>query len=268
MIIASQRTHYASLLQLAMVTGKEYIPIDNTTLNEKFGIAPGVRGGTFPTLKYYTVGVGGNDVIVGNGGYSYNSHRPTDAALFNHVPFVLVPINQDISEAEQIKYRFKIKELINGEQYYGYYLKLIPNINFKNSIYKVFVNGKGDNLLSIFNTNTDKLLNPEPENRIVGISNYNTSEYTAVNLKLEFSLFNEEMYNLQSAINLKYGSNRRLTEIGICHGTDKTVNNVLTAVDVQIGYHVRVDFDMAMYINNNENILRSIEIGSMEQLKM
>lgn len=268
MIIASQRTCYASLLQLAMLTGKEYIPIDNTTLNEKFGVSPGIRANTYPTLKYYTIGVGGDDVITGNSGYSYSTHMPTDAALFKHVPFVLVPVNKDISKDEQAKYRFKVKELINGTQYYAYYLKLIPNINYKNSMYKAFKSGKDSGLLTLLDTNSDKFLNPVPKSRVVGVENYNTSEYVATNVKLEFSLFNEEISNLRNAIDIKYGDKYRLTEIGVCFGTDKIINGVTTALDVQIAYHVHVDFDMAMYMNNNYNILRAIEIGSMEQLKL
>lgn len=266
MIKSSTRTIYARKLASANEVGVKYIPLPNTTLNDKFGIMPDSKTVNNPLLKYYTVGVGGNDVITGNHGYTYSHHMSYDASLFNHVPFVMVEVGSDLTLTEQAKYRFKIKEVISGKEYFCYYLKVIPSIDYNDQIYTVNVKKGSKPALNILNTNTDKFLNPIPKVRTSGNSplTNDTVTYIANVIKLEFSLSSDELVNLNRAIELKYGNKFKLTEIGVCFGEDSGTE----AVGVQIGHHIKIDLSTSIDLANDTNkIVRTIEIGGMEILE-
>ena len=121
MIINSNRTIYGLKLQMDMLLGDRWTPMPNTTLNEKFNIglnAP--QPSSYPTLKYMCLGVGGSSIIDSQTGYRFSTHRAIDAGLFEHIPFIIRPIDQDLTLEERSKYRFRIQENINGNQYYCY----------------------------------------------------------------------------------------------------------------------------------------------------
>lgn len=266
MIINSNKTIYCRKLETAMLLGVPYKALANTTLNEKFNILVNNKPINYPTLKYYAIGVGGNDIIEGNVGYTYSEHNSTHATLFNHVPFVMVPVSEDLTSTEQLKYRFKIKETHNGIEYYCYYLKLIPSIDYNDLIYVVNVI---DNIpsLSVLDTSTDKFLNPVPEVRTAVPSLNDKVSYVSNVAKLEFSLFEAELTNINKSIEIKYGSKYKLTEVGVCFGEDTNVVGGKEAIGVQIAHHIKVDINTSILINNaTNNIVRNIEIGGAELL--
>lgn len=265
MIKSSKKTIYARKLATANELGLTYTALPNTTLNDKFGIMPDIRPSKNPILKYFTVGVGGNDVITGNHGFSYSDHMSYDACLFNHVPFVIVDVNMDLTTLEQKNYRFKVRETINGKEYFCYYLKTIKTVDYNDQVYVVNIKKGTKPVLSVLNTNTDKYLRPVPSTRIPGSSALTDDNiaYIANVAKLEFSLSTDELDKLNTAISIKYGDKYKLTEIGVCFGEDKDTE----AVGVQIAYHVKIDLNTIIDLaDNNNNIVRTIEIGGMEIL--
>lgn len=265
MIKSSTKTIYARKLSSANEVGLKYNPLPNTTLNDKFGLLPDAKTINNPILKYYAVGVGGNDVITGNHGYTYSDHMSYDAALFNHVPFVMVEVGADLTPIEQLRYRFKIREVVNGKEYFSYYLKVIDNIDYNDQVYTVNVKSGSKPSLNILSTNTDKFLNPIPKTRTPGSTPLTSDNvtYIANVIKLEFSLSTDELVNLNKAIELKYGTKYKLTEIGVCFGEDSGTE----AIGVQIGHHIKIDLNTSIDLANDTNkIVRTIEIGGMEIL--
>lgn len=266
MIINSNKTNYCRKLETAMLLGKPYNALANTTLNEKFNILVNNKPTDYPRLKYYAIGVGGHDIIDGNVGYTYSEHDSTDATLFNHVPFVMVPVTEDLTSTEQANYRFKIKETYGGVEYYCYYLKLIPSVDYNDLLYVVNVT---DNVpsLSVLDTHTDKFLNPVPKSRTANPTVIDKVSYVVNVAKTEFSLFNAELVNINKAIEIKYGNKYKLTEVGVCFGEDITTTTGKEAVGVQIAFHIKVDINTSILINNaTNNIVRNIEIGGVELL--
>lgn len=264
MIVNSRLTMYGRILINSLLTGKQYKPLPNTTLNEKFGIETDKILTTNPIINYYCIGVGGNDVITGNSGYSYSTHGVMDASLYKLVPFVMVKINEDLTNEEQSKYKFKVKEMYNGEEYYCYYLKKIDTINHSNNVFKISTTtSKSANRLSILDTNTDKYLNPIPNDRNIKNVDLNSNNMVANNTKLEFSLFKQDIKNINDAISIKYGDGYKLTEIGVC----SSVETNYEPLAVQICYHVNIDLDTSITLNLENNISRNIEIGGCEILR-
>ena len=65
------RTIYASALQSAQVLGIPYDIVDNTTLNEKFGILDGIHPTEgYPVMQYLAIGRGGHRNASGADGAS------------------------------------------------------------------------------------------------------------------------------------------------------------------------------------------------------
>jgi hypothetical protein len=98
MVLNSQKTIYGLHLNLAKMLNLPYVISDNTTLNEKFQIANNetLANNEYTSIKYYTIGNGGVNIINNGNGYSYSEHSPVDAALFNHIPWIMREINNDV----------------------------------------------------------------------------------------------------------------------------------------------------------------------------
>jgi len=269
MIKNSQRTIYGMSLQMHALTGKPYKVLPNTTLNEKFNINKGVlnEDNEYPTLKYYTIGVGGSGILDTVDGYNYSKHRATDAALFEHLPFVVRRTDNDLLPQEQVRYRFKMKKIINNIEYYCYYLRVIENESIKDEFHEInMVNGVP--VLSLFDTNTDKLLSPTPKENTVMYSNTDDVKYITKVTKIPFIMLKTDLLEVQNAINVLYGygTTKALTEIGVCTGIDKTIDGILDATVVQIAFHYEVDVDTASTLAAEKELIRSIEIAGMEPL--
>jgi len=214
MTINGQRTMYGIHVELSRLLGKEYTPLANTTLNEKFDIIPNIElaDSLYPTLGYYAIGVGGDPIIVGNPGYTYSKHSPVDAALFKHVPFLMRTLTNDLSNDERSAYRLRVIETINNVDYACYYLKAIPLIELRDYFYKI-VTVNDETVLRVFTTDTDKLLNPVPQTRSVDTTDITTSNYVTNIAKLKFALTLTEMEDLKTVFSLRGISELKITEI-------------------------------------------------------
>ena len=266
MVLNSQRTLYGVSIQLATLLNQPYTPLPNTTLNEKFLIQPQVNipNGVYPAARYYTIGIGGN-LKATNVAFSYSEHTATDAALYEHVPFVIKPLNSDLTLQERLKYRFRKILNINGDEYAAYYLKVIPNITLPSSLYVISTNN-GLHKLSILDTNTNDMLNPVPRDKAHALPDYVNIDYITKSAKLEFSLTVDEIAELKNVFTLLYNEDKLITEIGVCSGIDSEpdANGDIEANNVQIAFHVGVDIDTTIYTTTSSDIVRSIEIGGVE----
>jgi len=113
MIKSSTRTMYGMKIQMATLTGRPYVILPNTTLNEVFN-QPNMKLSEYPIIKYFAIGVGGSDLITGNSGFNRNKHTAIDYKLHNQIPFVMRTLDKDLSPNEQLNYRFRIIEIIDG----------------------------------------------------------------------------------------------------------------------------------------------------------
>ena len=264
----SNRTIYNIDLSLAKDIGADYVILQNTSLNQKFNIAidKTVPVGIYPTTKYYAIGNGGLNAMAGISGYDYSKHSPLDAALFNHIPFIMRILTNDIPATEQANYRFRTIEIHNNVQYACYYLKAIPNIDYRNMLYRISVNN-GMPQLTPFNNNVTTLLNPIPVDKTNTVVNVNDAEYITKIAKLEFTFTVDELSELTNVFNILGTSNKVLTEIGICSGIDyTTTGNITEAYAVQIMYHVGITFDLEVEIATSSSLQKSIDIGGSEIL--
>jgi len=260
------KTIYGIDLMQTMLLNREYRPLPNTTLNDKFNVLVDnpLPVGKYPTLNYLAIGNGGigaidedNDVL------KVSTHTADHASLFNHIPFILTPKSSDLSLGERSRYRMRVERVIGGEEYVAYYLRVISNIDSGN-IMKMRYNEDIHNkpILSVFNTNNLAILNPSPllEDTYVG----DTDSYLIKVTGIHNILTRDELINIKRALEILGEDNLTISEIGLCSGYDVEHNGGLETICTQIMYHVSVGYDVETYIHSGEAINITTDIGGVE----
>jgi hypothetical protein len=120
----------ASILQaLAKATDTPYTvtAAQNSTLNEYFNVGKRTSvPNKYPAVNYIALGIGGeyNEVGLLNKVITKPKvHQLTNAAAFEHIPFLLVPLANDLSADARANYRMRVIETYDGTQYAAYYVK-------------------------------------------------------------------------------------------------------------------------------------------------
>jgi len=125
----STRTIHHTNLEIKRALNIQPFTVDNhSTINQKYstGLATPPTTG-FPLIKYLMVGRGGHSYVTGASGVVSDilRHGPTDAVLFDAIPFVVTPVTADLDPLTRAKYRLRVLETINGTDYFCYYIKVI-----------------------------------------------------------------------------------------------------------------------------------------------
>lgn len=244
-------TLYSNALELSIKLGKEYTPILNTTLNDKYNInTPLPDTGTYE-LKFFSLGLN-SDVE-----YSIKRHKSTDGALFEHLPIYMYPVNESPNVTTD-SYRLKTIETYGGVEYYCYYGKLlnssITNVNL------VKMENIDDNVTLSYITEMDsEVLNPIYETDI-------TTDVCMAMDKVYVNLTNDEITRIKSYALLIYGlSDFRISEIGLMHGIDnKSINEVYGC---QMSNFIYVDYSIDDLLEK-DSVSVAIDLGGMVQMKV
>ena len=269
MIINSQRTLFAIDLEQHMLFNQSYTPLENTTLNEKFRILVGNSlAGVYPTLNMFVIGIGGLQNVEGEDGYKFSQHSPLDGALFEHVPFIVRDPSNDLTATEKANYRLRVIEMVNNREYVCYYGKVIPKPELNSMFYVIkTINDTTSSTaptMSVLDTTSSDILNPKPKARTFTYDTIKGIDYVTKMNKIQFSLSVSDISEIKSACEKLGKSSSVITELGICTSCDYEYNNYTEAVSAQIAFHVGVDFNLAVSLQNNEKIQKSIEIGGLE----
>lgn len=271
------RTVYGSALQSALYLNLP-VPIKpNSTLNEKFGIQAGVLPtiDNPPRARYYAIGNGGHKFTVGADGIPKPEpiqHRATDAAAFNHIPFVMrLPAN-DLSTADRLKYGLRRIEVWQGQQYVCYYLKRIDftGVTVDMQLHTV-VNGQ--ETVTEFVPTADNL-NPQPPVLSSTGVNLTDGNYVAADARIDLSLTAADCAELINVANIIYQDARAaiVSEAMIVSGVDQAVQvsgsgnssfSFLEVIAAQVTSFVNT-FIPVNFLNNGADIL--LDVGATEPL--
>ena len=203
-----------------------------STLNEKFNIGNvNPPANEYPVLGYLAIGRGGHTNIVGSGNNTLIEllqHSPTDAALFEHIPFQLVPTTNDLSVAERANYRIRLLLTINGIDYFAYYLKVITQSTISVDTQIIQIQNGQISSDTVY-TPSATSLTPTP----VNISNTNVNVVNGNHLVtqaiLPITLNADDIASIVNACTIIYGSvsYATISEIGIVGGFDvNTTSNI------------------------------------------
>ena len=224
-------TNYSSksihLTRLEQIRGKNipYSILQYSTLNEKFqlpNIQPPASG--YPEIKYLAIGNKGATFTNGVNGIpivNILTHSYTDSALFNQIPFVLVPVDNDLAPNVRANYRIRRLETYNGINYFAYYLKVLtPDVTAPE--HTVITISNGVITAQDVYTPTPESLNPTPVT--LSNTNVNTSDGRHLVTKETYplTLTAADAANILEACNIIYGSPQYalITELGLVGGYD------------------------------------------------
>jgi hypothetical protein len=270
------RTVYGAELQTTQLLNLPLILKQYSTLNEKFSIHNDVAIADTdqPSVKYVTIGNGGHRMVMGASNISRPEpvqHTARDAALYNHLPFVLRLPNDDLTALERTKYRLRRLETHDGTVYVAYYLKVL---DLSATVPQLELRTVADGVT----TSTDFSptiadLNPTPPALNPGGVLITTGDYIAATAKVPFILSTSDIDELLNVCNIIYSDDNyaMISEIGLCSGVDRAVvgdfNGVSTgytdAIGVQIVSFINAFFAVK-FSNNGVNIL--FDIGNSEPL--
>lgn len=271
LVKASQLTIFGLGLINAMLANRYYSVSINTTLNEKFGILTNEHTpkGTlltpiYPRLKYLVIGNGGIPMVDDTTTYRFSQHCAIDGALFNHLPFALKTPSEDFNDVERRRYRLRKEVRIDGDLYYAYYARVVETIDYRGYPYLI-THRDGVDVLSVFNTNIERILNPRPVIKPDKPLDSLRVDTVINRFKLEFFMSEKDQEELQNVYKLlKISKYTKLTEIGVCHGYDVIVPYGLEVADTQISYFLDIDLDVALEFDARAVFKRNLELGGAE----
>lgn len=270
------RTAWGSYLQTCLLLDLTFAMMTDTTLNEKFNVQSGIQPAhnVIPTQRYYCIGNGGHTMTVGADGLTAPTplqHEATDAALFNHLPFIMRPVASDLSVSQMAQYALRVVQQFNGVSYACYYLR---RIDFTNVAAQIQMNtvANGTTTTTPYVANAANL-NPTPP--AVSSSSVSTvsGDYLTAAAILALSFSEQDATELVNCANIIYGDARYaiISEIGLVSGVDQVVNvpatsgsfNMNEVIAAQINSFINTFIPMN-YMNDGTTI--NLNVGSTEPL--
>jgi hypothetical protein len=272
----STRTAWGAYLQSCLLQNLPFTMMPDTTLNEKFDVQSGVAPslGVLPYQRYYCIGNGGHAMSVGADNIPAPQplqHQATDAALFNHLPFIMRPVTSDLSASQMAQYALRQVITYGGVPYACYFLR---RINYTGVAAQVNMNtvANGTTTTTPYAANSANL-NPTPPALANGSVNVTSGDYLSAAAVVALSFSAQDAAELVNCANIIYGDPRYaiISEIGLVSGVDQIVSvpasggsfNMNEVICAQICSFIDT-FVTMNYMNNGTTI--NLNVGSTEPL--
>lgn len=271
------RTVYGSALQVALLRGLPYTIPEHTTLNEKFGVQADLQPKTTPSLRYYAIGSGGHRVQAGADSIPYTApirHRASDAACFNHEPFVMRQEGNELSADELAKYGLRVKEIWNNKNYVSCYVKRVVEDETSKKIvmeHTTVVDGVSSTVPFIPTSDNLSPKAPELSSRESTTTN---GDFLSVSNDVGIVFDANDVKEYINVARIKYDNPLRaiISELAMCTGTDQVVTGegsgttgvtYTEAIGLQVATHVTV-YHAVGYTNKGFSI--RVELGATEPM--
>lgn len=272
MVRSTQRTLFMLDLDIHRTLGYRYKPLENTTLNEKFAVLVDTLPenlDTYPVVGYWAIGTGGEIILEDSKNYVFNEHAPIDGALFNHVPFIMRELTQDLTKEEKENYRMRVIETHNGKEYACYYLRKVASKELKQIFYSVRtlvdnITKEQTPILTPLDLTAEPVLNPTPAHRVLNYKNMKDVEYVAYLNKVILSLTNADFKELDNVLKIRQLNVDYITEIGLCSGIEVNALDYPELIYTQVMFHVGVTLSMLTGLSKKTGTNIIIELGGME----
>lgn len=274
-IINVTRTCYASYLQTTKYLGlTPFRIIPHTTLNEKFAIQNGVNpaAGEIPNVRYLTIGNMGHYTVKADDGSDETEnrvHRSNHAALYNHIPFVLREVNDDLPADRREKFCLRRVESHNGRNYIAYYGMRINVSGVQPQLLEIeVINGIPVTRPYVPTTEDLNPIPPDISNNGTVIGSNKTISASAI---VKISLSAEDILEITNAHRIRTNSTRSpiISEMGLCSGVDRRVDasagsgsfQYNEVIACQINVHISTNHPIG-YNSNGLNI--TFDVGGVE----
>ncbi len=272
-IVPTQLSNY---LQVSSFLDTPFQQFEDTTLNQKFDIQAGalLPPGSRPALKFYTIGIGGHGYTMGPNSIPLSQvidHSSGDAGLYQHLPFVLRPINDDLTAGERSRYCLRKIIEVDGTNYVAYYGK---RLNMTGVIPKMTKRTIVDDQTVIEEyVYTEANLSPTPP-EIPNTGAVTTSnEYLATSAVIPMPFTEADVAELYNVAEILFGDRRMavISEFGFCTAVDAdvSINTPAGAVTfketicAQIATIISGHYEM---IYNSKGFDFNLEVGAVQPL--
>ena len=272
-IVPTQLSNY---LQVSSFLDTPFQQFEDTTLNQKFDIQAGalLPPGSRPALKFYTIGIGGHGYTMGPNSIPLSQvidHSSGDAGLYQHLPFVLRPINDDLTAGERSRYCLRKIIEVDGTNYVAYYGK---RLNMTGVIPKMTKRTIVDDQTVIEEyVYTEANLSPTPP-EIPNTGAVTTSnEYLATSAVIPMPFTEADVAELYNVAEILFGDRRMavISEFGFCTAVDAdvSINTPTGAVTfketicAQIATIISGHYEM---IYNSKGFVFNLEVGAVQPL--
>lgn len=274
-IKTSVRTVYGALVQNALRWNTKLRILPNSTLNQKFVVAADALPYDTDkvTSQYFVLGINGVEYIPFQDMYKsqWRNYRPTQAALFKHIPLVMRRMTEPLSPTERNNLRLRVIEVHNGVSYECWYARLTGHDETPADAEKRTVI---NNVITPDNWSPALSdLNPTPESLDPNAPVENGRSYIAVSKKVKIILTPADIQELINSATIKFGDPNLadISELAICSGVDRripgdfngTQQNYIESIYTQINDFMRVRFSAPDSLGGKE---LDLDIGTSEPM--
>lgn len=187
-----------------------------TTLNKLYNVFPTVTPTVHPVERYFGIGISGDMPTGKDNLMDPVEVSSTNLNLYGQIPFRLVPVEQDLTEAERDPYRIRVIRTIKGQQYVAYYLKKFVLLDNQVKFTKYDPATQSDQPYVL----DPSQLQPKPPASTTDGEVTNLTQEITVSVDATMTILGSEIYEV---INILYGGDPRyafISEIGLYTGTD------------------------------------------------
>lgn len=275
-MIPIRPTLWGGHLQTCAHTKRPFTIDQYTTLNEKQEILANatLQPNQLPGLGYWAIGDGGHRVTTANNRARITpvDHLADHAALYNQMPFVLRPTNDDLSADLRANFAHRKEVNIEGRNYIGYWLRRLNMTGVNPTKIRNIRNADGTwgqraYVASIANLNP---VWPEiPADQAITTSGEYLSSSAVV--PIVFSAWDVAEYLNVATVMYGDESEAVISEIAFCTGVDRQIQiqtptgsaNFMEAIAVQIDTFVGAYYQL---IFENQGFDFSMEVGVSDPL--
>lgn len=270
-----QQTFLSIENMLYSITGVQNDIKRYTTMNERLDISPNVTLGNDEKVKLgvLVIGSGGHTCAPGTNGRPRimpRNHTAENLSTFDPVPFVLRPVEDDLTLAERNKYCLRKEVNVGGKIYFGYYgLRLnITKDNFEVRTVRVTkINGVDEETHYELDSNN---IFPEPVDlpvdHAVVASDVQLRVTAPISIRLDFNAVNE-FVEACKIMNNGDETTAVISEMALCTGADRVISVPGTDGTIQFNESITTQVychnaDMlALYYNRKEANI-TIDLGA------
>lgn len=262
-------------LQTAHKINRPYTYSPNSVMNDILGILPNDRPAGTPWTRYAAIGIGGLATKFYDNNTRAESyplpHEPTHTGLYKQVPWVIRPVQQDLTTQERKPFRLRTLQDIDGVKYAVYWIRELDLQNTTvRTEYRRIENGQ---ITSDPWEPSQADQFPKPPVIGQGEVLVTGDDYVAATAKTSLKLTSWDMTELVNVGNVMFKSENAifLTEIGLCSGIDVehrgNFNGQMLAYTEASGVQI-TDFISTMLPTNFNRAGASInlDIGAVEPL--
>lgn len=263
-------TIYSAAIQVAQRRGSPHDVVEHSSIQEAIdkipeAIAAGYRGQW--VAKPYTyqdtreikiacvcIGNGGHRLRVESGAliptFEPRPHMATDSGLFNQIPFVVKPVNADLSAAERKRFCLRRTMMINGVLHAAYFGRVIPETEIPNATIVKRIITESTDASTEWRPSSADLTPSMKDDEPAGTTE---QVYVSASVIDQIAFTEQDVTWLREACLLLYGSESYayISEVAVCTGVKREVtaryNDAGNATSVYTGPFEYVGVQIASF---------------------